>query len=145
MATVTYTDRITTNNERIIIDVVGEYSGSTLHIDDFPNPNDIPNVQTVNEIAQSVLANRLPISLPAGSPFPKNILASDLPGFANGIQRYSATMVMTATKDRFIFDITIDQIFTDSSKTVLQSIDIYGHNSGDDATTADNVTIIIFT
>lgn len=145
MATVTYTDRITTNNERIIIDVVGEYSGATKHIDAFTNPNDIPNIQTVNEIAQSVLANRLPISLPAGSPFPKNILASDLPGFESGIQRYSATMVMSATKDRFVFDVIIDQIFTDSSKTVLQSIDIYGHDSGDETTTVDDITIIIFT
>lgn len=145
MATVTHTDRITGTNERILIDVTERYSGDIKHVDDFSDPNDIPNIQAVNEIASSVLANRLPISLPSGSPYPKNILAVDLPGFSQGIQRYSAKMAMSSTENRFVFDVIIDEIFTDSSQTALASIDIYGHNSGDDATTTDDITIIIFT
>lgn len=89
----------------------------------------------------STQRHRQQITVPAGSPLPFNvILDTELRnGFVPVVE-----MVLTSTKNRVIYDVIIEKIYTDSSKTQIASIDIIGHEGGSAGYTTDNLLITLY-
>lgn len=59
MASVVHANRIISTETKIEVDNIEHYSGDTKHIGDFSDPNDIPNIQTVQEIADNAAGSTL--------------------------------------------------------------------------------------
>jgi len=81
------------------------------------------------------------LSIPAGSPFPYPLSFFGDVDLANGFT-WQAEIVIDSVTNRTVNDFWIDKIYTDSSKTIIASILIYGHPDG--SVTVDDAVVTLY-
>lgn len=145
---VAYINRIISTTEKINVDSIETYT-EDYHAGDFGD-NDLINKQAVIELIGDITPiEPLIIPIPATSAYPLNINVTDFPEFASyldGFKTFKQVMIDDSVDYRNITinDVVIHEIFTDSTKTTYASLDIYGHDSGDNATTIDNLIVTLY-
>lgn len=89
------------------------------------------------------------VSIPAGSaiPFPIDMT---LPQFANVSMTFLAQIELlnapfaTAIRAKTIYDVGVEKVYTDDTRTVLSVVNVYGHpNDTDGTTTQDDIQLLI--
>lgn len=124
-------DYINTDKVRGEITQIQQYTNA-YNLGDFTSDNDIPNVRAVRDIAGSLISPEYEVLVESADVSPLEIPVSEL--WANGViktyPKASATIALYDTDDtdtnEGVMNVRVDYVFTDDTKTELESILVYG-------------------
>jgi hypothetical protein len=127
------------NVENISIGDILEYVYAYTY-DDLTDNSAIPRRVLDEKLEAFVQQPPLQIALPSGSALPYNLDLTETVYAVGFILKVELSL--TASKSRIIYDVVVEENFnTDTG--LIDSIDIYGHDSGDGVTTQDDLIITL--